>query len=91
VAEYKLPDGILSGELVYIHGIHDFTRYSWGWALAIDGPLESLVEDRKVDVWKVLFRGKLVLLRSEEFTRFAFYNRHLTNEDKPNTPKKMVS
>ena len=91
MSKYKLPDDILSGELVYIHGIHNKASYSWGWAVVVEGPLRRFIKDELVKVWKVLFRGKLVQLRLEEFTRFAWYNKHLIHEDNPTTPKKMVS
>ena len=75
-----------NGELVYVHGIHNPEPYSWGWAMVIERQCLN-VESKLVKVWKVLFRGKLVLLESEEFTRFKFYNKHLFNENF----KKMVS
>ena len=91
MSKYELPEEILAGELIYIHGIHDKSSYSWGWAVVVDGPSRGFTKDKLVKVWKVLFRGKLVQLRLEEFTRFAWYNRHLIHEDDPTTPKKMVS
>ena len=80
--EYPLPEDSLDGELVYIHGIHNPEPYSWGWGLLVNGPSDIPTdEDGQVKVWKVLFRGKLVQLRFEEFTRFAWYNKHLFHEN----------
>ena len=78
-SKYPLPEELSPGELIYIHGIHKPEPYSWGWGILVTGPYESRKD--KVTVWKVLFRGKLVQLRLDEFTRFAWYNKHLFYEN----------
>ena len=81
ITKYPLPKEISTGELIYIHGIHNPKVYSWGWAMVLSGPVIVEESKGKVQFWKVLFRGKLVQLRLEEFTRFAWYNKHLFYEN----------
>lgn len=76
----NLEHSASTGALVWIHGIHNDEPYSWGWAMIVEEPARIRNPEKFVKVWKVLFRGKLVSLREEEFTQFAWYNRHLFNE-----------